>query len=253
MQKIRISFYSVLLISLSVFFYCCNKKAIYFETSKEAINDVKTRFPTLIYSNNKIIKEISKRKISINNDSIEINLIEFEGDDDENKILVFKNKENQYYAIPIFSTLHRDYWEFKNDKTLKKFPIVNSNFKTEFLNMLVELKFNNDDLRILNYETFQNVLEWKFIYSKEELLKEKNIIYMSGFNIINNDESKTSLKRINKNIDTLIKSFKQYQTQIVLGGGIIIEFVNYEDFRLKKKPLIINCYRQDSNIELLSL
>jgi hypothetical protein len=219
---------------------------MYSKTSKEAIINVKEKFPSLIYSSNKKIREISIRKVSVENVSIEINLIKFEGDEDENKILVFKNKENHYYAIPIFSTLHRDYWEFKNDSILKKFPNVKSTFREEFLKMINVLKFNNFEFRTLYYETFKNILEWKFINSIEDLKNEYNIINVSSYYLINNDNSEKSSKRVNKNIDMLINSFRKSQTQIVSGNGIIIEFANYEDYLFKKKPLIIKCYRQVS-------
>lgn len=246
-------FIPFLIISLSLILFGCNEKHDYSKTSKEAIIKVKEKFPTLIYSSDKKIKEISIRKVSVENDSIEINLIKLEGDEDENTILVFKNKENHYYAIPIFSTLHRDYWEFKNDSILKKFPNVKSTFREEFIKMLNVLKFNNTEFRTLYYETFENVLEWKFINSIEDLKKEYNVINVSSYYLINNDNSEKSVKRINNNIDILINSFKKYQSQIVSGNGIIIEFANYEDYIFKKKPLIINCFRQDSNIQRLSL
>lgn len=246
-------FIPFLIISLSLILFSCNEVNEYYKTSKEAIIKVKEKFPSLIYSSDKKIKEISIRKVSIENDSIEINLIKFEGDEDENKILVFKNKENHYYAIPLFSTLHRDFWDFKNDSILKKFPNVKSTFRQEFLKMLNLLKFNNIEFRILYYETFKNVLEWKFINSIEDLKKEYNKINISNNYLINNENSKKSVKRINKNIDLLIHSFKKSHTQIVSGDGIIIEFVNYEDFLFKKKPLIIKCYRQDRNLKLLRL
>lgn len=121
MFKIKTIFNLVLLILLSQFLFSCNENCQYFNTSKDAIKDIKARFPTLVYSSNKNIKDVSMRKISIENDSIEINLIEFEGDEDQNKILVFKNKKNHYYAIPLFSSIHRDYWDFKNDSILNKF------------------------------------------------------------------------------------------------------------------------------------
>lgn len=253
MFKILTSFNLILLILLSLFLFSCNENRQYFNTSKDAIKDIKARFPTLVYSSNKNIKDVSKRKISFENDSIEINLIEFEGDEDQNKILVFKNKENHYYSIPIFSTIHRDYWNFKNDCILKQFPKVNSTFNKEFSQMMEILEFKDDYFSIIYLETFKNLLQWDFIESRDELKSKYKTINLQNYSLIENENSEKASERIKKNIQDLIISYKTYQTDVVYGNGMILEFVNNDEFIRNKKPLLINCYRQDMNLKLIYL
>jgi len=253
MFKIKTIFNLVLLILLSQFLFSCNENYEYFNTSKDAIKDIKLRFPTLVYSSNKNIKEVSMRKISIENDSIEINLIEFAGDEDQNKILVFKNKKNHYYAIPLFSSIHRDYWDFKNDSILKQIPKVNSTFKKEFLNMIKILNFKKMNFWKIYNETFLNVLQWDFIVSKNELRKHYKIINMNNNSLIENEDSGKSLKRILRNISDLEKSFKNNETYLIYGGGMIIEFSNIDNYNFKNNDLNIKCYRQDMNLKSMNL
>lgn len=251
MVKLKISFISVI---LGLILYSCNENSKYFKSSKDAIEDVKDRFPTLIYSSNKNIKEVSTRKISIENDGVEINLIEFEGDDDNNKILVFKNKENHYYSIPIFSTIHRDYWNFQNDLILKQISSVNSTFKKEFLKMMNILKFNSKhDFWNIYVETFKNVLLWDFIETKEELKRHYNRINTNNSILIQNEDSKKSEERINKNIKSLENSFKNHETYLLYGNGMIIEFSDIHNYIFKKRELEIKCYRQDMNMQKIYL
>lgn len=238
---------------LSFFITSCSKKNDYFESSKDAIDNVLDRFPTLIYSKDKNVKIISERKLSINNDSIEINLIKFEGDEDENKVLVFKNKENHYYAIPLFSTLHRDYWEFKNDVVLKQFPLVNSTFVKEFSQMYSVLKFERNYIfREIVQETFSTVSGYGYVFNKDDLIKLEKTTFSCNYHLIENEDSKESHKRVKKNIDDLSNLFNPKKTYL-RGNGKIIEFDNIDEYLSKNKPLKINCYRQDQNVRLYNL
>lgn len=246
--------YLFLITLLSLLSVSCTKKNDYFESSSAAVKNVKERFPTLIYKSDKHCKTYSKRKVSIENDSIEINLIAFENNEDDNKILVFKNNENHYYAIPLFSTLHRDYWNFKNDSIVKKVPSVTSTFSHEFATMLRILKFKDRMLFWKLYlETFKTVLDWTFIEKQEDLLSLRNTIYMTTGSSIENEDHTSSLNRIHRNIDELTISFKKPNTYLINGRGILIEFINIDDYLTKNKALKINCYRQDQIIKVLNL
>lgn len=246
--------YLLLVTLLSLLSASCTKKTEYFESSNAAVKNVIERFPSLLYQSDSNSKSYSKRKVSIENDSIEINLIAFENNKVENEILVFKNKENHYYALPLFTTIHRDYWNFKNDSIVKQVPRVTSTFSHEFATMLRILKFKDRMLFWKLYvETFKTVLDWTFIEKTEDLLSLRNTIYMTTGSSIENEDHTSSLNRIHRNIDELSISFKKHNTYIINGRGILIEFINIDDYLTKNRTLRINCYRQDQIIKLLNL
>lgn len=227
----------------------CNqvKKEDTFSTSNEAFENVLERFPSLVYSHRDSVQFISKRKISIENDSVQINLIKIEGDKDENQILIFKNKFNEYYAIPVFTTMHRDYWNFENDTILNKFPKVGTTFEKEYNSIFSKLKLKK------NFYTFHNlcfneILKFEYISDCSHLNKYRKYKYSNSYGLINNENWTYCSKRINTNIDNVLKLWKKYDTDLYFGDGMFIMFDNIFESNRSNKPIKIKCFRQDCNL-----
>ncbi|WP_431243763.1 hypothetical protein ACQ9BO_04245 [Flavobacterium sp. P21] len=72
-----------------------------------------------------------------------------EGYKNRNHILVFINSKKQIYAIPLFNSKYRDYWEFPFDKLLPNVPKTNTTF-TNQLNLGIDELINNSDRRKSN-------------------------------------------------------------------------------------------------------
>lgn len=230
----------------------CNKKEDTFSTSNEAFENVLERFPSLIYTHRDSVKFISERKVSLENDSIEINLVNIEDDEDENQILVFKNKSNEYYAIPVFTTMHRDYWNFENDSIQKKFPKVGSTFEKEYNSVFSKLKLKSNFYAFHNLCFFE-ILKFKHIPETKQLNKYKQYRFNNAYSLIDNEKESTCNKRINTNIDKLLKGWKNYETDLYLGNGMFIMFENLEKVGQKNQPMKMKCYRNDCNKHFLFL
>ena len=76
---------------------------------------------------------------------------------------------------------------------------------------------------------------------------------MNNNSLIDNEDSDKSLKRIFRNISDLENSFKNNETYLIYGGGMIIEFSNINNYNFKNKELNIKCYRQDMNTKHIYL
>lgn len=226
----------------------CNqvKKEDVFLTSNEAFENVLERFPSLVYSHKDSVKFISERKISIENDSIQINLIKIEGDKDENQILIFKNKFNEYYAIPVFTTMHRDYWNFENDTILNKFPKVGTTFEKEYNSIFIKLKLKKNFYSFHNL-CFNEILKFEHISNTNKLNEYRRYLFSNYYSSIDIENESICTKRINTNIDNVLKSWKNYETDLYLGDGMFIMFDNLEKSVPKNTPIKIKCFRQDCN------
>ena len=232
----------------------CNqvKKEGAFLTSNEAFENVLERFPSLVYSHRDSVKFISERKISIENDSIQINLIKIEGDKDENQILIFKNKLNEYYAIPVFTTMHRDFWNFENDTILKKFPKVGSTFEKEYNSVFSKLKLKKNFYPFHNL-CFNEILKFEHISTTKKLNEYRRYLFSNYYSFIDTENETICTKRINANIDNILKLWKKYDTDLYLGDGMFIMFDNLFESNRTGEPIKINCFRQDCNRHFMKL
>ncbi|HEY1194088.1 hypothetical protein [Flavobacterium sp.] len=95
-----------------------------------------------------------------------------EGYKNRNHILVFINGKKQIYAMPLFNSKYRDYWEFSFDKLLQNVPKTNTTF-TNQLNSGIDELINNSDRRKSNKrytlinEMLTSVLNCKRIEEKD--------------------------------------------------------------------------------------
>jgi hypothetical protein len=152
-----------LLILITFMISCKEHKNLSFDSEKESITSVLEKFPMIDK------KLTSVRKITL--DSLSITLLRNPNKKAFDEILVFE-KKNKFYAIPFFSNMYADYWNFENDKQPNLFPKTNSTFEKEFssvitaLNLLIkELMFSilhaenklNDKLSMLQNKTFFSV------------------------------------------------------------------------------------------------
>lgn len=232
----------------------CNqvKKEDTFSTSNEAFENVLERFPSLVYSHRDSVQFISERKISIENDSIQINLIKIENDKDENQILIFKNKFNQYYAIPIFTTMHRDYWDFENDTILNKFPKVGTTFEKEYNSIFKKLKLKNNFYPFHNL-CFNEILKFEHISDTYKLNAYRRYLFSNYYSSFDIEDETICTKRIDTNIDNILKLWKKYDTDLYLGDGMFIMFDNIFESNRTSTPIKIMCFRQDCNRHYMKL
>ena len=131
-----------ILILLNLIISCKENKDRGFDSEKESISFVLEKFPMI----NKNLTPV--RKIDL--DSLSITLLQTSNKRTYDEILVFE-KKNKFYAIPFFSNMYADYWNFENDNQPKLFPKTNSTFEKEFSNLIKTL---NLKMELMHYYYF---------------------------------------------------------------------------------------------------
>jgi hypothetical protein len=110
---------------------CKEKNDLTFDSEKESITNILEKFP-MIDKNLSLV-----RKIDL--DSLSITLLRNPNKKAYDEVLVFRKKD-KFYAIPFFSNMYADYWNFENDNQPSPFPKTNSKFEKEFLNLVYSLR-----------------------------------------------------------------------------------------------------------------
>lgn len=139
-----------------------------------------------------------------------------EGYKNTNQILILINGKHEIYAIPLFNSRHRDYWEFPFDTLIPKVPKINTTFSKEFNSAIDKLINNNDrrkSLKRLNLinESLNSLLNSQIIEAKDSTEILGNPLQNPDIP----DESIESAKiRLRKNYDSIKLSVHSGSTYI---------------------------------------
>jgi len=127
------------LVVLVLFIYSC--KTDNYPNPRQAVRDLVVKFPQLIEG--KSVKDADfklVRTVIDGEDNFKFQLYsQKEQLDNYHQIVVFINKRNKSFALPLFNNRHRDYWSFANDKLIPNVKKINSTFEKEFNYYLIEI------------------------------------------------------------------------------------------------------------------
>lgn len=179
---------------------------------------------------------------------------------DPQKILIIINSKNQCYAIPFLSNTYRDFWGFKNEKTIPNVKKTKSTFNQEFNNALNTLKLN-DTLATGNKvisEMMFSLLNCKIITEKDST--EVLIGWSNENHNLKNElfDPKTKI-RFRENYKELSKDWHKYEccpnynSYYDTKNYRIYQIINKEEFYTKPLKLEIKCYRQNAVFNHISI
>jgi hypothetical protein len=136
------SIYLLLLVSL--FSQCAPNKP----DVEKILSTLRDRFPQLPKGNARLTDFYKLvRTVSIGDKNVQIQLWSTPQPDtgSAEKVLMFFNSEGRHYAMPLFSNLYRDYWDFQFDAPVPGVPKTNSTFVKELKTAMDTLHFNDHE------------------------------------------------------------------------------------------------------------
>ena len=148
---------------------CKKNDKNYFSSQKQSIDSVLKKFP-------KIDKNLEKVR-EVNLDSLSISLFKNNGKQDYDEILVFR-KNKKYYAIPFFSNMYFDYWEFKDEQQKQLYAKTKSTFETELKSTIKNLNLSSKEFYLLFSELMSSILHAETNLSTKPNIF-KNFVYMT--------------------------------------------------------------------------
>lgn len=168
------------------------------------------------------------------------------------EILVLLNSKDECYAIPLFSNLYKDYWNFPFDKPIRNIQKTNTSFNKELNNAIDKLRLNEAKTkngRYLIYSNIINELLLTTLHCRPMDTRDTDLVYNTY--LLSSDmpsELMDSAKvRLHRNFDK-IKSIKHpgvwtnmwsYNCYYDERNGRIYQIIYHND------ALEINNYRQD--------
>jgi hypothetical protein len=220
---------SIIFVAMVLMFSCKDSKYISFDSEKESISSVLNKFP-MIDKNLTLV-----RKVSL--DSLSITLLQNPNKEAYDEVLVFE-KKNRFYAIPFFSNMYCDYWNFENDKQPQLFPKTNSTFEKEFSNLITNLNLTEREYQKIVDELMFGILRTENkIYNKSNLLK--NVVYnTSRFDKYENEESDSCLNRTNMFFDQILKEYHSKKNRI--GAQYFLDEKNGRVYLIENDPKVHN-------------
>ncbi|MEO8240504.1 MAG: hypothetical protein ABI576_20535 [Flavobacterium sp.] len=225
---------------------CKEKKESSFDTEKESISSVLTKFP-MINKNLTLVKKIDL-------DSLSITLLRNNNDNKVyDEVLVFE-KKNKFYTIPFFSNMYVDFWDFKNDTKL--FPKTNSTFDKEFSKLITVLNITPSEFDLIINELMVSVLHAEDIIETKSNSLKNNVYWTHRVDKYKIEESDDCIKRTNKIFDQISKEsnvpLRRFQYFLDKKNGRIYKIENkaknHNELKINTQVYRIDCYSYSLNI-----
>lgn len=216
-----------------------------FDSEKESVTDVLEKFP-MINQNLTTVKKIDL-------DTLSITLLRNSKKKAYDEVVVFK-KKNKFYAIPFFSNMYTDYWDFKNTTNL--FPKTNSTFDKEFSKLITNLNITPNEFDLVINELMFSVLHAESItLDKIDILKN-NIYRTNRVDKYKIEDSDDCLKRTNEIFAQISKEsnvpLRRFQYFFDKKNGRIYKIENksknYNELKINIETYRIDCYSYSLNI-----
>ena len=226
---------------------CGKKDNSGFESAEKSLNFTLQNF-SMIDKNLEKVKEV-------NLDSISISLYKNPHKEDYDEVLVFR-KNDKFYAIPFFSNMYFDYWNFDNLNQKQLYPKTNSTFEEQIKSVVSELNLTPQEFELVLNELMKSVLNAETNLD----LKPKifnNYIY-STFRVdkYKIEESNSCIKRTEKIYEYILqeanKTIRYNQFYLDSENGRIYEIINdgrkKGDLKFRIKVHKIDCFSYRLNI-----
>ena len=239
----QIAFFFFLLLVFS----CKKEKTKGFNSAESSIKFTLQNFPM-------IDKSLKKAK-EVNLDSLSISLYKNTDKQDYDEVIVFR-KKNKFYAIPFFSNMYFDYWDFNGEKQKQLYPKTNTTFEKQLKNAVADLNLKPQEFELLMDELMKSVLNTQTnLHLKPKIFK--NYVFMTyRVDKYKIEESDLCTKR-NEKIYNYIqseskKTFRYNQFYLDSENGRIYELINdgrkRGEFKFRIRVYRIDCFSYPLNI-----
>jgi hypothetical protein len=228
---------------------CKEKNDHTFDSEKESITYILEKFP-IIDKNLSLV-----RKIDL--DSLSITLLRNPNKKAYDEVLVFRKKD-KFYAIPFFSNMYADYWNFENDSQPGLFPKTNSTFEKEFSNIVKVLNLSGPEFSLLYEE-----LMFSILHTEKDLNNKigvfQNTTYMTNrVDKFKSEETDSCRKRTDLLFKQISGDYKNKQIMIMFQyywdreNGRVYKFENkaknFNEIKFSFKTYRIDCYYQSMSM-----
>jgi len=214
-------------------------------SEKESITSVLKKFP-MIDKNLTTVKKIDL-------DSLSIILLRNPNKKAYDEVLVFE-KKNKFYAIPFFSNMYADYWDFENDNQPKLFPKTNSTFEKELSKLIVSLNLKPNEFGILFDELMSSTLNTEKDLQNKSYLFQNQVYLSHRVDKYKTEETDNCIRRNNLLFDQIVKNYNKNDLMIMFQyyfdrkNGRVYKIENkgknFNEINFSFKTYRIDCYYQ---------
>lgn len=171
------------------------------------------------------------------------------------ELLIFE-KKGKYYAMPFFSNMYSDYWNFQNDNQPRLFPSTNSSFNKEFSELIADLKITPAEFDLVINELMLSVLHAENNIEGKAGCLSNNSYRTYRVDKYKIEESDSCLKRTNEIFDQISKesnvNLRRFQYFFDKSNGRIYkienEAKNNNELKIKIESYRVDCYSYKINI-----
>ncbi len=220
---------------------CKENKNLSFDSEKESITNLLEKFPMI----DKNLTQV--RKIDL--DSLSITLLRNHNKKAYDEILVFE-KKNKFYALPFFSNMYADYWDFQNDNQPNLFPKTNSTFEKEFSNLITTLNLTGSEFDLLIDELMFSTLHTENKLNDKLSILQNKTYFTQRVDKYKIEETDSCSKRTNIAFDHIVKDYNskdkmiRFQYFFDQKNGRIYKIENKSEKENDLK-IVIKTYRMD--------
>ncbi|KQS91519.1 hypothetical protein [Chryseobacterium sp. Leaf394] len=232
-----------LLLLLSIFITSCEKQNSGFDSAEKSINSILKDFPM-------IDRKLEKSK-ELDLDSLSISIYRNPEKIDYDEILVFR-KKNKFYAIPFFSNMYFDYWNFEGEKQKQLYEKTNTNFSIELKKIVTELNLTQEEFGLIFEELMENILNTETNLHLKPKIFQNYIYSINRVDKYKIEENDSCLRKTNEIYNKILKDFNRKEAlrnnQFYLDSknGRVYEFINdsrkKDDFKFNVKTYRIECF-----------
>lgn len=232
----KLSLIIILLLSLIFVNSCKNATS---QNEQESINYVLDKFPFI----EKKLKKIKKVEF----DSLAISLYRNVDKADYDEILVFQ-KGNNSYAIPFFSNMYYDFWNFKNENGKNQFSQTNTTFEKELEKSARYLNLNADEKQQIFVQLITSILNTEDMLEKKPQMFEF-VLFSSRKSKYKDEEPNDCLKKTKVLYKQIIENRKKgIRPTYILDKEngrvykLINESKNSNEYILRIETYRVDCY-----------
>lgn len=179
--------------------------------------------------------------------------------EDQQKIILAINSNNEIYAIPLFSNTYHDFWDFEFDSVLASIKPTNTTFQRELQNCLEVLGINDTlgtGFTVIN-EIFFSLLHCERITEGDSIFLNAPTFVDNSF--LKNEDYDSCIIRLNNNWEAITKEFHAEESSLNYNAywddtNNRIYQLNLINFNRRQKiSFKIKTYRQDCISHLMYL
>ena len=234
-MKLKIVIFTLLLTILS----CKKEEKLASSSAEKSIEQTLKNFPM-------IDKKLIKVK-EVNLDSLSISLYRNSKIEPYDEILIFE-KNKRFYAIPFFSNMYFDFWNFKNENQKQLYPKTNTTFEIQIKKIITDLNLKPGEFDLLIQELVKSILNSESNLELKPKIFENYVYSTFKVDKYKIEEVDSCLNRSKKVYNHILneskKTIRYNQFYLDNENGRVYEFIN-ESHKKGENKFIINVYRID--------